>query len=324
MPQLSRIAAAVTDVFTGSFVKETSSVAIEKAQSDGSAHSVIANARVNIPRAAMRLRQVEKGARRWLTELGKNAYSRLSDIETSAQSRLSDLRGNTHNLAPLMGSRSPSVSAPISPSDPRVRLIQNQCLKLSLSLLNRPQRGARSIGFTSALPGEGKSFMATITASALAERGHRPITLVDCNWDDPILHTRFDIPNSPGLAEWLRGECELADIRHSVSPYLTVIPSGDGAEDALALAERLRATGANALLTSSEESLIADLPSALTTDYGALLPRILDAALLVVRAGSTQETYIAEASRQLADAPLEGIVLNATRSSIPRWLLRML
>ncbi len=166
--------------------------------------------------------------------------------------------------------------------------------------------------------------MATITASALAERGHRPITLVDCNWDDPILHTRFDIPNSPGLAEWLRGECELADIRHSVSPYLTVIPSGDGAEDALALAERLRATGANALLTSSEESLIADLPSALTTDYGALLPRILDAALLVVRAGSTQETYIAEASRQLADAPLEGIVLNATRSSIPRWLLRML
>lgn len=209
-------------------------------------------------------------------------------------------------------------------SDPHVRLIQNQCLKMSLNLFNRPQRHTRSLGFTSAIPGEGKTLIASLTASALADRSHRSVTLVDCNWENPSLHAQLGVPNSPGLAEWLRRECDLADIRHSISPYLTVIPSGDASQDALALAERFRAIGATAILTLPEELLIADLPSALTTDYGALIAQALDAVLLVVRAGVTQEAYIAEASRELMEASVEGTVLNATRSSIPRWLLRLL
>lgn len=217
----------------------------------------------------------------------------------------------------LMGER-------IDVEDPRVRLLQNQCLKMSLALFNRTQRQTRSLGFTSALPGEGKSFLATITAAALAERSHRAVTLVDCNWDQPSLHSHFELANSPGLAEWLRRECDLADIRHTVSSYLTVIPSGEGSADAMELAGRFRAIGASTLLTQPDELLIADLASVLTTDYGAVLPQVLDAVLLVVRAGATPEAYIAEAQRELADVSVEGTILNAARSSIPRWLLRLL
>jgi len=209
-------------------------------------------------------------------------------------------------------------------NDPRVRLIQNQCLKTSLNLFNRPHPRTRSLGFTSAIPGEGKTFLASITAIAHAERSHRPVMLLDCNWDNPALRERFGLPDSPGLAEWLRRECDLADIRHTITPYLTVISSGDAAGDTLVLTERFRAIGAQAILTKPDELLIADLPAVLTTDYGALLPQLLDAVLLVVHAGVTQESYIAEASRELADAPIEGTVLNATHSAIPRWLLRLL
>ncbi len=208
--------------------------------------------------------------------------------------------------------------------DPRALLVQNQCLKLCLNIFNRAQRHTRSLGFTSAIPGEGKTFLATVAATTLAKRSHRPVTLVDCNWENPEVHERFGVPNSPGLAEWLRRECDLAEIRHTVSPSLTVIPCGDDLQDSLALAERFRAIGSSAILTSPDELMIVDLPSVLTTDYSAIVSASLDAVLLVVRAGVTQEAYIAEANRELSDAAVEGAVLNATHSSIPRWLLRLL
>jgi Mrp family chromosome partitioning ATPase len=209
-------------------------------------------------------------------------------------------------------------------NDPRVRFIQNQCLKMSLNLFNRPDRVTRSLGFTSAIPGEGKSFLATLTATTLAERAQRPVTLLDCNWEHSTQHETFQFPETPGLAEWLRAECALADVRRPVSQYLSLIPAGDAGVDSLALTERLRAMGASALLSNPDELLIVDMPSVLTTDYGALLPQALDAVMLVVRAGVTQEGYITEASRELADTPLEGTILNATRTDIPRWLLRLL
>lgn len=255
----------------------------------------------------------------------------VSDISEDTRAGVA-LTPVAHNASPnvvrrsrLASDRRSSSSGPLAaPRDPRVRLIQNQCVKISLNLFNRSDPPTRSLGFTSAIPGEGKTLLASATAIALAERGRRPVTLLDCNWDNPTLHTRFDLPHSPGLAEWLRRECDLADIRHTISPHLTVIPSGDASDDALALTDRFRGIGGQAILTAPDEVLVADLPAVLTTDYGAQLPQLLDAVLLVVRAGVTQEAYIAEANRELADSPLEGAVLNATRSYIPRWLQRLL
>ncbi len=286
MPQVSRIATTVAELFARNLTQEAVSGVIQTNREETTGESVAAN------------------------QHAKNALTRI--LPQKAKRGLSPQRGRE------------AASEDISPNDPRVRLLRNQCLKLSLSLFNRAQRATRSLGFTSAISGEGKTFLATLAASALAERAHRSVTLVDCNWDAPTLHERFDIPNTPGLAEWLRDECELADIRHVITPYLTVIPGGDASQDALALAERFRAVGAQALLATPEELLIADLPAVLTSDYGALLPQLLDSVLLVVRAGVTQDTYIAEASRELVDSPVEGAILNATRSSIPRWLQRLL
>lgn len=208
--------------------------------------------------------------------------------------------------------------------DRRMALLETQCVKLSLSLLARANNPAKSVGFTSAVSGEGKSFLATLTATALARQSHMPITLVDCNWEHPTLHSTFGIPDSPGLAEWLRLECSLDDIRHIVSSGLTVIPAGVANDDTVALTGALKAAGLQALLTHPDEVLIVDMAPVLTTSYGALLSQQLDSVLLVVRAGSTWDSYIQEASYELSASPVEGIVLNATRSRIPQWLQRML
>lgn len=245
---------------------------------------------------------------------------RPDPAETGTQQRVA---------VPVRRTAAPEVSPRKGPeSDPRTRLVQNQCLKIALQLFNRSQQRTRSIGFTSAIPGEGKTLLASVTASALADRSRRNVTLVDCNWDNPSLHSRFGVPKSPGLAEWLRQvpgqECTLADVRYAVTPWLTVIPSGDAHSEMLGLADRFRSVGADALLATPQDSLIVDLPSVLTTDYGTIISEALDAVLLVVRAGMTQEAYIVQACRELAAASIEGTVLNASHSSIPRWLLRLL
>lgn len=208
--------------------------------------------------------------------------------------------------------------------DPRIPLLQTQCLKLSLSILARPGRHARSLAFTSAIPGEGKSFLATLTASSLASKSHKRVILVDCNWENATLHTLYDLPPTPGLAEWLRHECTIDQIRHSVSPYLTVIPAGDAFQDAVILTDTLRAMGPHTLLTTPDETLVVDLPPVLTSAYGAVLSQQFDAVLLVVRSGVTRDVFIQEACRELSASAVEGVVLNATRSRIPRWLQRVL
>jgi Mrp family chromosome partitioning ATPase len=208
--------------------------------------------------------------------------------------------------------------------DPRSLLVQRQCLKLGLSIFSRPHKPARSLGFTSAIAGEGKSFLASALAVALAKHARRSITLVDCNWEHPAMYALFDLPESPGLAEWARGECSLTEIRHEVAPHLTVIPAGMALGGAIEVTRKLAAGGMHQLLADADEVLIADMASVLTTVYSAPLAQLLDAVALVVRAGVTWDTYIAEARHELEDATVEGLILNATMSRIPRWLQRIL
>lgn len=206
--------------------------------------------------------------------------------------------------------------------DPRATLLQRQCLKMALSIFSTAQ--VRSLGFTSAVAGEGKTFVASATAAALAMKASRPVVLVDCNWEHPTLHSLYNLPDSPGLAEWARGECELSEIRHQVSPLLTVIPAGEALSDSVSITRKLSSHSIDSLLVDMNEVLIADLPAVLTSAYGSQLAQELDAITLVVRARTTWDSFVAEAQHELENAQLEGVILNATQSRIPRWIQRML
>ena len=107
-------------------------------------------------------------------------------------------------------------------------LLRDRCQKLCLSIFYREQAPARTLGFTSALAGEGKTFLAMMVATVLAGDSGVPVTLLECNWEHPTLHEHFDLPRTPGLAEWLRGEAVAAQVRHQVGDNLFVVPAGDG------------------------------------------------------------------------------------------------
>lgn len=208
--------------------------------------------------------------------------------------------------------------------DPRTALLQRQCLKLAMSIFASARSQVRSLGFTSAVAGEGKTFLSSATAAALAKKANRPVVLVDCNWEHPSLHALYNLPDSPGLAEWTRGECNLSAIRHQVAPHLCVIPAGLALGDAINITSRLASQGIASLLSEPNEVMVADLPPVLTSAYGAQIAHELDAVTLVVRAHTTWDTFVAEAYHELEDAQVEGVILNATQSRIPRWIQRIM
>ena len=148
--------------------------------------------------------------------------------------------------------------------------IREQCRQLCVSLFFREQSPVRSLGFTSSLHGEGKSFLAMIAAAELAKDSPEPVTLLECNWEHPYFHTHFGFAPTPGLAEWLRGECSEMAIRHQISDNLTAIPAGDGRKDAVKLLQHIRQQNLLNIFGCVDESLIVDLPPIMTSAYGVL------------------------------------------------------
>lgn len=206
----------------------------------------------------------------------------------------------------------------------KLRGIQQRCRQLCLNLFLDERFTIRSLGFTSAMGGEGKTFLAVTSALALASDSSSHVTLVECNWEHPCLHEYFGIPATPGLAEWVRGECREMDVRYQVSSNLTVIPAGDGRHQAVQLLQLMRERGTLDMSNRPDELLIAELPPVITAAYGHLAARLVESLVLVVRARATPDKLIAEANEQLKDMPIHGVVLNQIESRIPRWIRQML
>lgn len=202
--------------------------------------------------------------------------------------------------------------------------LRERCRQLYASTFFREQHPVRSLGFTSAIRGEGKTYLARMTATVLADEQTAPITLLECNWDHPSFHEDFGIAPTPGLAEWLRGQCHSSRIRHQVGPNLTVIPAGEGGPDAMRLLRQFRQNGLLTSLIAPNELVVVDLPPVITTGYGALAASLVDALMVVVQAGATPDHLIAETVERLRGLPVEGLILNQVKSRIPRWIRQLL
>lgn len=203
------------------------------------------------------------------------------------------------------------------------RMFQEQYRRLCLTLFASEQSTIRSLGFTSSIGGEGKSFLATVMARFLAHDSIEPVTLVECNWEHPTLHETFDIPATPGLAEWLDGTCSEDDVRYDAGENLTVIPAGDGIVDAVRLLKRIQQRGLQKLVKQNE-LFIFDLPPVITSSYGSLAASLVDTVILVVRSEVTPARMLAETCAQLNGVPIHGIILNQGNSHIPGWIRQIL
>jgi Mrp family chromosome partitioning ATPase len=208
----------------------------------------------------------------------------------------------------------------------KVLALYNRCRQLGNMLFWQKQTITHSLGFTSAIKGEGKSFLAAMMAYALSEDSTSSVFLVECTWEQPQFQQIFNCAPVPGLAELLRGECSPEQAFRRVQHNMIVVPAGNGGRDAVKLLQLIRQRGVHNLFGPQymDDLFVLDLPAVLTSPYGLLAAEAAEELCLVVRAGVTSEAMVSEMYTQLKHLSLQGVILNEVESKIPRWLRQLL
>lgn len=210
-----------------------------------------------------------------------------------------------------------SVRAPLQHDDDIIAIYRQ--LYASLEVLS--PEGNQVIGVTSAIGGEGTSAVALGLAQTLAQDLDSAVALVEANFARPSLARRLALPPSPGLAGVLRGEQRIGDVLIPASHNLYVVGAGDAQSSSgnllYQLMHQLAVTPPFGGSHGLDGLIILDLPPILSHGYSRLVARLMDALLLVVRAGVTPANVVQEALRTLENPP-RGVVLNEAEISSPR------
>jgi capsular exopolysaccharide synthesis family protein len=179
--------------------------------------------------------------------------------------------------------------------------------------LHRAQQSQklRSLMVTSASVGDGKSLTAANLALTLSESYERRVLLVDADLRRPSLHQIFRLSNASGLSDGLRHEGDETLALAQVTERLTLLPAGRPEADPMAglASERMRHIIEEA--TTRFDWVIVDTPPVGLLADASLLSAMLDATLLVVRAGVTPFPEVEGAVAALGREHVLGIVLNA-------------
>jgi capsular exopolysaccharide synthesis family protein len=185
-------------------------------------------------------------------------------------------------------------------------------LRTSLSLLGKSELRKVTL-FTSAVPGEGKSFCSITYAISLAQQGLRTL-LIDADLRMPtIAPTLLQRDVNPGLTDLLTGQTTIDKAVHTVyENNLFILPSGSRTPNATELLGR---SDFGALLAQAgklfDRIVIDTAPINVVSDT-LLLVEHAQSVCLVVNAGSTARKAALRAAAALTSAGHRpsGVILN--------------
>ncbi|GID27014.1 polysaccharide biosynthesis tyrosine autokinase [Paractinoplanes brasiliensis] len=179
-------------------------------------------------------------------------------------------------------------------------------------------RGA-SLMITAAGPKEGTTAVSCGLALAMAETGAR-VLLVDANLRSPGVGRYMSMTGGPGLAEVLAGRIHVNDVlRDPLGGRLTVLPPGEKRADPGEVLASPRLAATLRELTARFDIVIVDAPPVHGVADAAVLGKVTDGALLVVRAGRTRAADVRRSADLLerVGSQLVGAVLNALPRRLP-------
>lgn len=161
--------------------------------------------------------------------------------------------------------------------------------------------------------GEGKSLTAANLALTMAQEFQTRICIVDANLRHSRLHSLFGVADTPGLADVLTGQANLADALIGFEDQqITLLPAGHGPWHPAELLGSTAMRRTIQALRSQFDRVIIDAPAAgPLADVGILAP-LVDSVLLVVQAGVTTKPAIQEAVSTISAGKLLGVVLNGS------------
>lgn len=179
-----------------------------------------------------------------------------------------------------------------------------------------PDKPLKTILFTSAGPGEGKSTVSSNLSVAWAQSGFK-VVLVGCDLRKPALHNIFPITMTPGLSTYLSGGADLQQVikRSVVVPELDVIPSGPVPPNPAELLQSKAMTKLIETLSEQYDYVIFDCPPAIAVSDAAIMASQVDGAVLVIRANEVPKDAVLHAKILLeqANSRILGVVLTGVQ-----------
>jgi len=179
-----------------------------------------------------------------------------------------------------------------------------------------PMGGAlRLLMFSSPSPGDGKTTTAANIAVTFAMQGKR-VLLVDGDLRRGTLNDVVKCTQSPGVTEVLKDQVDVVDAIQTVKlendHVLHVLSSGRTSATAAELVSGAAFAELLEKLKMQFDLVILDTPPLNLVTDGALLATKVDGAVVVIRAGKSEQGELAFALDQLQSvrAPLLGVIMN--------------
>ncbi len=193
---------------------------------------------------------------------------------------------------------------PRSAGADRFRLVQMRLRHLQAS------KKLRTLLITSPLPGDGKSTVSLNLAAALAEKGKRPVLLLEADVYRPSLLKKLGLSPWAGLTECLDNKSDPMLAIRRVDPMgFYILPAGSPTLGGNFLQSTLTPQFFEGLATTFKWIIVDSPPTTPMAEILALKV-LTDATLLVVRAGGTPREAIETATQTLGREHIIGIVLN--------------
>ena len=178
-------------------------------------------------------------------------------------------------------------------------------------------RGWNTIAVMSPAPDEGKTFVATNLAIAIAADPNSTALLVDLDLRSPRLHKRFGFEPEVGIEDCLRGDAELGAALLNPEGYsdLLLLPARGPVEHS---SELLASSRARSLFKEVKDRypnriVIYDLPPVLGSDDALTFAPQVDAVLVVVGDERTKREELVRCFELIREIPVVGTVLNGSR-----------
>lgn len=253
---------------------------------------------------------------------GENVRQRIDDVDPPRNNRQILPAPLTIAQKAKSSDEAPVAKATSGEWDPRLFKAVNddgyipEVFKTLRSRILHPLGGKaipKTILVTSAVPQEGKSFVAANLGVSLAHDMDQHSLLVDCDLRRPVLAKTFGLDNSAGLVDYLTDNVSLSKlIRKTPVSTLSVLPSGISPLNPAELLSSSRMSTLVKELSGRYEDriVIFDSPPLLVAAESSVLAGQVDAIILVVRQGISGRSQIQKSIDIVGIQRILGIVFN--------------
>jgi len=172
------------------------------------------------------------------------------------------------------------------------------------------ERKIKTVMVTSAMAGEGKTLTALNLALTLSEAYGRRVAFIDADLRCSRVHELLNVVRVKGLSEALQDGGQVHARLLAISPRLSVLLAGCSNLEPSGALTSPRMAQVLAEAAASFDWVIVDTPPVVLLPDTNLLARMVDGAIVVIRAGKTSYDVVERAVQTLDRKRVLGVVLN--------------